>query len=264
MFKLFFFIIAPLFLLSCSSVNSSSGDNMKLIKEQSFTVQSGGILNVKTPAGSISVSSWDKNETNVKIYGNDNAEENLVFELTQTGVDVSVNAKYKEDSQNTGGYNLKYEITIPKEYNIEADTKGGNIVVTDIKGFKEINTMGGNIKIENGEGNIKANTMGGNIKMVTKDGKIEANTMGGNISLDYAGTNSGIELNTMGGNIHATLPADINGDADFSTAAGKISCDFAEPEKNFASSSLKAKFNNGGEAISINTAAGNIHVEKKQ
>jgi len=251
-------------LVGCTTAKSIPEDDFKLLQEKSFTVQSGGILQVKSILGNVTVSTWDKNETNVKIYGNDNAEKDINFELVQNGVDVSVTAKFKDEKENSGDYELKYEIMVPKEYNVEAETKGGNIVITGTKGYKELNTMGGNIKVDNGEGNVKANTMGGNIKMVTKEGKIEANTMGGNITLDYTGANNGIDLNTMGGNIHATLPSDINGDADFSTAAGKISCDFAEPVKDYASSSLKAKFNNGGEPISINTAAGNIHVEKKQ
>jgi hypothetical protein len=256
--------VIAILLIGCTTVKSVSDDDLKLLSEKSFLVQAGGILQVKSPVGNISVTTWDKNETSVKVYGNENAEDKLNFELTQNGVDVSVKAKFKEEKQDGGNFQVKYEIIVPKEYNIEADTKGGNIVVNGTKGYKELNTMGGNIKVENGEGSIKANTMGGNIKMITRDGKIEANTMGGNISLDYTGINNGIDLNTMGGNIHATLPSDINGDADFSTAAGKISCDFAEPQKDFASSSLKTKFNNGGEPISINTAAGNIHVEKKQ
>lgn len=256
-------LIAILF-IGCTTIQTISDDDSKLLTDKSFTVQAGGILQVKSILGNVKVSTWDKNETNVKIYGNDNTEKDINFEVIQNGVDVSVTAKFKDDKENSGNYQLKYEIMVPKEYNIEAETKGGNIVVTGTKGYKELNTMGGNIKVDNAEGDVKANTMGGNIKMVTRDGKIDANTMGGNISLDYTGNNSGIALNTMGGNIHATLPSDINGNADFSTAAGKISCDFAEPIKDYASSSLKAKFNNGGELISINTAAGNIHVEKKQ
>jgi hypothetical protein len=264
MFKSLLFTVIAISLASCSTIKSTSEDDLKLIKEQSFQVQSGGILNVKTPSGNIKVTTWDKNEVNLKIYGEDYDADNVDFEISQAGVDVSVVAKIKEGAIEKGSFNLKYEINVPREYNVEADTKGGNIGVSDAKGYKLLNTMGGNISIERGEGDIKANTMGGNISMNDKNGKIDANTMGGNIKLDYIGDNKGIELNTMGGNIHASLPPDINGEADFTTAAGKISCDFAQPEKSFASSSLKAKFNNGGEAINISTSAGNINVEKKQ
>lgn len=255
-------ILIAFFLFASTRARSASGDDLKLLKQDNFQVQTGGNLTVKTPAGKIEISSWEKNEANVKIYGNSNAEENVNFEITQSVTEIKVIGKMNKDKGSN--LDIRYEIMVPKEYNVETDTKGGNIVITGLKGNKVVNTMGGNIHIQEGEGDIKANTMGGNIKMLTKEGKIDANTMGGNINLEYTGANKGIELNTMGGNIHVTLPSDINGEADFTTAAGKISCDFAEPEKSFASSTLKAKFNNGGEAINISTAAGNIRVEKKQ
>ena len=262
MLKKCFLILTSLSLITMVTFTTIVQEDLKLLKEQTFTVQSGGNLTVKAPAGNIKIISWDKSEANVKIYGNENVEGNIDFEVTQTGNDISVIGKAKDESKQSN-LKAKFEIILPKQFNVEANTKGGNIDINDINGKIKVNTMGGNISLDKTEGEIDANTMGGNIGITTTNGKVSANTMGGNISLDYAGTNKGIDLNTMGGNIHAKLPADINGEADFSTSAGKITCDFAKPEKSYASSSLKAKFNDGGEAISINTSAGNINVEKK-
>jgi hypothetical protein len=264
MLKFKLLLLSTIFLIGCSTSKSTMGDDMKLIQEKTFSVTSDAYLTVKTAAGKIKISTWDKNEVNVKIYANENTEGSMDFDISQGGVDVNVDGKMKQDNEkNNNNLNVRYEITTPKLFNIEADTKGGNVEVLGLDGSKNVNTMGGDVNIENGEGMIDANTMGGNIHIVMSNGKIKANTMGGNISLEYKGVNKGIELNTMGGNIHASLPPDIDGNADVSTMAGKISCDFAQPVNNFASSSLNAKFNNGGEPIKITTAAGSINIEKK-
>ncbi len=263
MYTNFLILITAITTFFSLTMETLSKDDLKLLKDVTFSVQSGGKLSLNTPVGTIKISSSDKNEATFKVYGNESAENKLDFDIVQSGNDINIKANQKKDADKNGGYNLKYEITLPREYNLETNTKGGNVDVNDIKGKIQVNTMGGNITSEKNEGELDLNTMGGNIKISANSSKLKANTMGGNIMLDFSGINNGIDLNTMGGNIHVTLPSDINGDADFSTAAGKITCDFAAPEKNLVSSSLKAKFNSGGEAISINTAAGNISVVKK-
>ena len=265
-----------LFTIFMLTQNIFTQESQKVIKEQLFLVQPDGKLTIKMPAGKIIVNSWDTagafsafgigNELIVKIYGNDAAEKNFNFDINKAGNDIEVKGEKNSMQKEIGDdYEIRCEVSLPKQYNfnIEADTKCGNIKISGINGSVKTNTTGGNINIEHTDGDISANTMGGNIDIRTGTGKVDANTMGGNIKLDYSGINKGIELNTMGGNIHAVLPSDINGEADFSTPSGKISCDFAQPEKSFVSSFLKAKFNNGGEKISINTSAGNINVEKK-
>jgi len=263
MLKLNLLFLTAIFFIGCSTFQSTSGDKMKLIQDKTFSSAPDAYLILGSPCGTVKISTWDKEEVNVKIYANENAENDVDFDVKQSGVDVNVTGKIKNESE-SHNLNVRYEITLPKQYNIEVDTKGGNIEATDLNGTKNLNTMGGNIKLDRADGSINANTMGGNIHISMNNGKVKANTMGGNISLDYTGTNYGIELNTMAGNIHITLPGDFNGDADISTTAGKIICDFAEPVKNYASSSLNAKFNNGGEPIKITTSAGNINVEKSK
>ena len=292
-------ILSIAFLASALMVKTAAADDAKLLFEKSISTESGKELVTSIVAGSIQISSWSNNEVNVKVYGNDEAEEKVVFSAEQTSTGVKVDGKQK-DTKKMKNITIRVEIIVPQSYDIKLYSSGGSLSVKDITGKIETNTSGGSIAIENSNGNLEAytaggnvnisqstgnikvstsggkisvkdfdgnvdvSTAGGNIDLDGKNGKIDASTAGGSIRLDYTGKNLGMDLSTLGGNITATLPNDFDADADIGTLAGKITCDFAKVEKeNHVSSFIRSKFNNGGETFKCTTSAGNIIVTKK-
>jgi len=274
-------------------------DDARLLFEKTISTQSGKELITSLVAGGIEISTWDKSEVNIKVFGNDEAQEKIIFSAEETSTGVKVEGKQK-DKNNFRHLTIRVEITVPKNYDLKLYSSGGNLTVKDITGKIETNTSGGNISIDNSRGNLEAYTAGGNVaisvsrgdvKVSTsggkitvddfdgnvdvstaggdivlngKNGRIDASTAGGSIKLDYEGKNMGIDMSTLGGNITATLPGDFDADADIGTLAGKINCDFAKVQKeNHVSSFVRAKFNNGGETFKCTTSAGNITVNKR-
>jgi DUF4097 and DUF4098 domain-containing protein YvlB len=292
-------IIGALIMFSSLTVSKTIADDARLLFEKTLQTEPGKELITSLIAGGVKISTWASNEVNVKVYGNDEAEEKIIFIAENTETGVKVEGKKKESS-NFKNLNLKVEIMVPETYNAKLFSSGGNLEVNNLKGYIEANTSGGNVKlisttgnieaytaggniaIESSNGNIKAataggkisingfsgnvdaSTAGGDINLEGGDGKVEASTAGGNIRLDYTGRNMGIDLSTLGGNIIATLPTDFSADADIGTLAGKVRCDFAPVEsKNKIASFVKAKFNEGGEIFKCTTSAGNIVITKK-
>lgn len=290
--KLFLIIMAIL-------VQSIVSNDTRLLYEKTLQTEPGKELVVTLVAGNIKVSTWSNNEVNVKIYGNDEAEDKVIFNAENVESGVKVEATHK-GTKNFKNLNIRAEIIVPVSYDaklfssggnltiedlngkVKANTSGGNITANNIKGDVEAYSSGGNITIDKNTGNIDASTAGGNITVDTfegnanvstmgghisltgSNGKIDASTAGGNINLDYSGKNRGMELSTMGGNITASLPSDFDADADIGTLAGRITCDFASIDnKNKISSHVKTKFNSGGEVFKCTTSAGNVVVVKK-
>src|ERR1700674_1105604 len=64
--------------------------DLNLIYEKSLQTEAGKILNTSSVAGDIEISTWDKNEVSVKIYGNSEAELKLVFDAGNTYDGVKV------------------------------------------------------------------------------------------------------------------------------------------------------------------------------
>lgn len=280
----------------------AGGDNdLKLLLEKSVPTETGQKLRVDAVAGSVKITSWEKNEVYVKIYGNDEAEENLDFEISPDASGVKVDALKKSGVNGLHNLNLRFEISVPRNYNVKVSTGGGSVNLTDQHGNVDVSTKGGSvslgtingdvdvstaggsisvkgntgslklstaggsIKAEDFNGNVDASTAGGSIHLTGSNGKVKASTAGGNIHFDYTGKNMGIELSTMAGQISLDLPSDFDADADLSTMVGKIKCDFTSEEQNKSKtfSSLKTKFNGGGEPLKCSTMAGNIKVSKK-
>jgi hypothetical protein len=274
-------------------------DDARLLYEKTLQTEPGKHLETSLIAGSVTVTSWANNEVNVKVYGNDEAEEKIVFVAENTDYGVKVEGKQKE-TKNFKNLTIRVEIIVPQNYNIQLNSAGGSFKINGINGKIEANSSGGSITVENTvgdlktytaggnifiessrgnidastsggrisvngfNGNVEVSTAGGDINLSGESGRIEASTAGGNIRLDYSGTNMGIDMSTLGGNITASLPSDFNADADIGTLVGKITCDFAEVEgKIKVSSYVRAKFNSGGEVFRCTTSAGNIVVNRK-
>ncbi len=285
--------------ISGFSVVSVKADDARLLFEKTIPTERGKELITSLIAGSVTVTPGTDNEVTVKVFGNDEAEQKIIFTAEASSTGVKVDGKQRE-SKNFNNLTVRVEITVPQTYDvklyssggsfeitgitgkIEANSSGGNITINNSYGDLEAYTAGGNISIESSKGNIKASTsggkisiesfngnvdgttMGGNITLVGGNGKIDASTAGGNIHLDYTGKNMGIDMSTLGGNITASLPPDFDANADIGTLAGKVRCDFTTVEnKNKVSCYVNTKFNNGGEIFKCTTSAGNIVITKK-
>lgn len=273
-------------------------DDLRQLYEKSIETTGGKILTASSVAGDIEISTWDKNEVNVKILGNDEAERKLIFDSYQTDEGVKIDCGQKKEG-NLNNLDLKIIVSIPSDYSVDLFTGGGNITVQDLKGTIKMTTSGGNISIDrtngsiaaftsggnittedntgsielstsggmitatNYTGDINASTLGGHITLKGSEGYIKASTSGGNIKIDYTGKNDGIDASTLGGNIVAYLPSDFSADADIGTLAGRVDCDFAKVDNEKISTFLKTKFNNGGKTFKCITSGGNIVINKK-
>ena len=121
--------------------------DLDLIKEKTFNVIPGQLLNVLTDAGDIVIKSWEMNEVSVKIYGDTDAENKMEFSFDQDEKGVTVIGE-KEGGKLLGwlsSIDLKYEIIVPEEFDLDLKTAGGDITSREIKGDFELKTSGGDI-----------------------------------------------------------------------------------------------------------------------
>jgi hypothetical protein len=106
------------------------------------------------------------------------------------------------------------------EGTLAAGTSGGSIEVKDCHGPIKVETSGGDIIVADGTGTLDAKTSGGRIEVRNFSGDTEVRTSGGNLSLQRI--TGKIIGNTSGGSIHASIPSDVVGDVKLQTSAGNI------------------------------------------
>ena len=250
---------------ACSSMNISMDDDLQLIKEKSFNISPGKELKVEIQGGDVMVTSWDKSEVYVIILGNENAMEKMDFSIDANDDLIKVTAERKSSLTSWfSNIQLKVEVKVPKTFNVDLNTSGGDIKYGGVSGYAKLNTSGGDVWGDKFRGELIASTSGGDVNLFGTDAKIDAETSGGDIKLDYSGVNKGIYLSTSGGDIDIKLAETISASLDLSTSGGDVSCSLDLSNiKKLSGSKLVGDLNGGGEKLSAHTSGGDISVLSK-
>lgn len=250
-----------------------------LIKQKEFNVREGGKFLLETEGGDVTVNSWEENKLKVKITGNSEAKKNFTFSFENYTDYVKVTGE-KHVKSLFGWFSsveLRYEVLIPKNFDLQiataggdieietvrgtvnAKTSGGDIRINDIEGEVSLKTAGGDINCTSVRGDIIAKTSGGDIGLKDVTGKINSSTAGGDISVDYVGENKGIELYTGGGDIKISVPGNFSADINFKTIGGEIRVGL-ENLKNVQNSrfSFRATVGKSGNPLIAKTTGGDI------
>jgi hypothetical protein len=227
-------IIAYMFCLSMLiNAQNNTGISQNTGGMKSFNVNKGGTLNVSISSGDIRITTWDKNEVNIKIDSEDKEDINAI-KASLEGNTVTVKNNYSYSWGWSGDVSLK--ISIPSDFNTEIHTQSGDVIQTGyLKGTATVFTAGGDIRVGDvsGRTTLKSNggdittgnvgseltlsTNGGDVRTGTVSGKLTVSTMGGSINVTKA--DKDLSLNTMGGDITV---GNVGGTADVKTMGGSI------------------------------------------
>jgi Toastrack DUF4097 len=232
-------------------------------------VTPGGKLVIDVDFGTINVTSGADDKVVIEAYRKidfgDEAKEKEYFAaapvaISQDGNVVTVRARYTKSkgfwSFGHSEMDARYTIRVPKRFETDLHTEGGEVTAGEITGNATVKTSGGKLAFKHLEGTLTANTSGGSIAVEDCRGPIEIETSGGDITVaDGTGTldaktsggridvrnfsgdtevrTSGGNLNllritgkiigkTSGGSIHASIPDAVVGDVRLETSAGNI------------------------------------------
>lgn len=289
----------------------------------------GGRLIVDVDFGTIDVSAGPDDKISVaahrKIDSDDEGMEKeylaaVPVTVSKEGNTVTVRARrHNEKNTNWSGrcsMDARYTVKVPKSFNSElrtgggtimvaeitgtlsADTSGGKLKFTHLKGPAGATTSGGSIELNGCDGPLKVDTSGGRIEAVDGSGSLEARTSGGSIVVRNFGGDAKVETSggrlafeningkifgrTSGGSISAKLKSPIPGDVNLETSAGSIdlmvpadagidieaeaSSGRVTSELPFTGTrsdrdSMKGKINGGGKSVVLRSGAGSISIK---
>ena len=197
---------------------------------KNYDVKSGGNLTVLSEFGAIEIQTAEQDKVEIVITKESKSEEveavekmladfELAFE--QEGSDVHIQGTFKHDREHWWKqFNLAkihFLITVPQQYNIDLNTAGSDISVTNLTGDVRVRTSGGSLHFQSITGTVWGHTSGGSVEVVNITGDVQVRTSGGNLRLGaIQGFVSG---RTSGGSIKGT---DCNGGTDVRTSGGNI------------------------------------------
>lgn len=217
------------FIFSANAISKSSFRDYEDTITKTFNVKKGQLFYLKADLGSVEVDSWGQDEVKVtvtrKADTNSKSRAEEIFEDLELSFDqVSEGVRVVAEYHGPKGWwgerrrlSLRFEVMVPKEFNLDINTSGGGIQVTDLIGKSDLNTSGGSITVGRVDGPINAKTSGGGIKVQEARGHVFAHTSGGSIAIGE--TAGSVDAKTSGGGI--TLDG-VTGDTDVYTSGGSL------------------------------------------
>ena len=318
--------ILLLLFVAAATASALSEENVS----QSLDGAPGGKLIVDVDFGTIDVSAGANDKITLaahrKIDSDNEAQEKEYLTsapviVSKEGNTVTIRARRqnKERNLNWSGrcsMDARYTVQVPRSFNSELRTGGGTIIVAELTGLMSADTSGGKLKFThlrgptgattsggsielNGcEGALKVDTSGGRIDATDGSGSLEARTSGGSIvvrnfggdtkvetsggRLTFENINGKITGRSSGGSISAKLKSPVPGDVNLETSAGSIDV-MVPPDAGLdieaeASSgrviselpfigtrtdrdTMKGKINGGGKSLVLRSGAGSISIK---
>jgi len=228
----------------CLSTNLSAAGFEKKI-EKSFDAGMGGTLDLDSDIGSVTITKDSGKKVTISILltaaaSNQDKAQEIFDDFELSFVNNENNVKIEGDMLNhnlwrNNHLKVRFNITVPKNYNLNIKTGGGKIDVADIQGSVDLKTSGGSIVLGKIDGKVNAktsggimtlegstgdailHTSGGSIRIGKVDGDVEARTSGGNIDADIVQGN--LKASTSGGALHFR---NVNGNLIGKTSGGPI------------------------------------------
>jgi DUF4097 and DUF4098 domain-containing protein YvlB len=239
-------------------------------RSKSFTVGKGGTLEVNVDGGDIKINVWEKNEVYVKVEGIDEDDIDHL-KLSQSGNDVRVEFRNRWGSNN----HMRFEISVPSQYNASLHTAGGNIEVRGtvngtvkgstsggdvtlgnvVGGKVDLSTSGGDMRTGDIQADVTLRTSGGNIDLGAVGGEVNVSTSGGNITVKSVGKS--LKASTSGGDIEI---GDVGGEAKVSTSGGEIKVRKVSGSATMSTAGGNIELSSASGYVKANTAGGNIEL----
>ena len=231
----------------------------------------GGKLVVDVDFGTINVVTGADDKVVIEAYRKidfgDEAKEKEYFAaapvaISQDGNVVTVRAHHTKPKElwSFGHSEMdgRYTIRIPKRFETDLHTEGGDVTAGEITGNMTVKTSGGKLAFKHLEGTLTGNTSGGSIDVEDCRGPIQIETSGGDIVIvDGTGT---LDAKTSGGRIDVR---NFSGDTEVRTNGGNLSLQRITGKiiGKTSSGSIRASIRDAviGD-VRLETSAGNIDI----
>lgn len=183
-----------------SKDNNSKSKKDETIFDKQFKTAMGKTLKMDLQIGStIKITGWDKEEIDAKVYSDGRYAKDCQVDFEENSDGVVINAEYKGGKKSKINSDLRFEIKVPKKFQLNMDTMGGGITISDVEGQISGVTKGGSLSLNNLKGDLSLKTMGGSIELTNSDVDGTVSTMGGNVLISDVKGN--VKGSTMGGNV---------------------------------------------------------------
>lgn len=260
--------------------------------ESSLTLDEPVVLDVDTGSGSIDVRAGSGDKATIKgvirvrkggFWGKNVDADELLQQVKDSPPIELAGGRLKvghfSDRSLRKRVSVSYEIVVPANTEVIADTGSGSITIADIEAPVNADTGSGSITLQNITGSVLSDTGSGSITLKSVTGSIKADTGSGSIRAEkiagtfHADTGSGSiriegrqegrwDLDTGSGSVTVDLPDDAAFDLNAESNSGGVVIDHpVTMTGDISRKHVKGEVRGGGPLLRIDTGSGRIRVE---
>jgi len=224
--------------------------------DTTFAVSADGRLDVYNHEGTVSVTTWDRNDIRIQARWSEGRRP-IAIRTSDRSVRVSV------EPRDAGLPRVEFDITTPRsmsvsmqgvELSARVEDTSGNIAIQSVEGSVEVNGGRGNVSLQvvdgpigirNAEGKISVNAVDGTVSITDSRGAMRIESVDGDVTLRgidsddvsvnvvdgdivYAGTirdDGRYFISTHDGDLSVTIPGDANVRVSIATFDGELVSD---------------------------------------
>tara|TARA_R110000787_G_scaffold284944_1_gene399363 strand:- start:71 stop:838 length:768 start_codon:yes stop_codon:yes gene_type:complete len=220
--------------------------------EKTFAVNDNTSFRLSNINGSVAIRSWEN--STIKVIATVAADnqvdrDNMVIDMQQSGVEVSVETRYKEHEswrQNSHSGKVEYIVIVPINTNLSA-----------------INLVNGSLTIDNVKGAVHAELVNGSMKATGLASNSEVSSVNGSIEISYSELTTPLDsivVETVNGSIKLSVPKLLQAKVEAETMHGSIKTDFglSATKSFFGGHNLSGEIGHGEVDITMKSVNGSV------
>lgn len=158
-------------------------------------------------------------EIRMEKHGDELSVEPHLYEQERGWVDLFRGKRFRVD----------FEITVPEECAIDAETVSGDLSLTGVRGPLELQSVSGDVTITDVQGPLRLKSVSGDVSCEQYVGHVDGNTVSGDVTFDGARIRSS-ELHTVSGEIEVKGTLEPGREHRFRTISGDVDLDLCDPD----------------------------------
>lgn len=184
----------------------------------------------------------------IQATADDDATANAIACQIRIFTDGGVMRSEGPSNPGHASWSVSYDVYVPSQANLEADTENGGISAEKIQGEMDLEATNGGIHLSDVGGNVRARTTNGGV------------------TADLSGTTwqgKGLDLQTTNGGATVYVPRGYNAQLETGTANGGMQVDFPITVRGSLTRRISTQLGSGGPRVRVVTTNGGVHIAER-
>jgi hypothetical protein len=203
------------------------------------------------PNGGIRVEGWDRNtiaiRARVQVWADSEEEaQEITDRIEIVAKDGTIRATGPRQSRGRQGWEVSFDVAVPKKSNLALTTVNGGIHVEDVEGAIEFDAVNGGVHLEGLAGDVSGTTVNGGIHIELSGER-------------WSG--EGIDVRTENGGIAWLIPDDYSALVETGTRNGGVQADVDLTDDRDPPHRLSIELGDGGATLRAVTTNGGVSIQ---